>query len=426
MKKFLIILSIFFIAISTHARITLEQCVEKARQNYPLIKKYALIEHTSAVNLSNINKSWLPNIGISAQATVQNAVPAFPEIFRDIISQMGQKMKGMGKFQYKAAVELNQTIWDGGESRSRRQQNSAHADRQNAALDVEMYAITERIEDLYFGYLLYSQNISQMKSTIALLEANADEMREMLDGGLVMKSDVDMVEAQILSMSQQVTKADASRSALLDMLGIFIGESLEGKELVKPSAEIPTDLENNRPELNLFEKRLLENTISRQSIATSLMPKAEFFGSAYYGYPGFDYFKSMRDRVLSLNLMAGIKLSWSLTPFYTKKNRYTQLKISDAEIENDKEVFIFNTRLQTASILKEIESMRKVIADDDKIVALRGNVRKAAESQLQNGIINATDLLTRITDENDALLTKGYNEIQLLRNIYKLKYILYR
>ena len=70
--------------------------------------------------------------------------------------------------------------------------------------------------------------------------------------------------------------------------------------------------------------------------------------------------------------------------------------------------------------------MQAVMADDAKIVALRESVRKAAESQLRNGVIDATSLLSRITDENQARLTAAYHEIQLLHNIYKLKYTLNR
>lgn len=424
MRFVLLMLTVFFVSLYSSAQITLEQCIEKAKQNYPLIKKYALLEATSDVNLSDINKSWLPNIGVYAQGTIQNSVPSFPDALSDVLAQMGQELKGMGKFQYKAAIELNQTIWDGGESKARRRENDARTRRQNAALDVEMYTIAERIENLYFGCLLYAEQISQIQSTLQLLTANAEEMQKLLEGGMAMQSDVDMVQAQILSMRQQLTRAEASHSAMLEMLGIFTGESTDSKDLVKPSAEMPTTYENNRPELNLFERRIHENTIMKESVRTSLLPKAALFGSAYYGYPGLDYFESMRNRDMNFNVIGGIKLTWSVTPFYTKKNRYSRLDISSADIENDRETFLFNSRLQSSSQLKEIESLRKVIADDEKIAELRSNVRKAAESQLRNGIIDATNLLTKITDENNALLAKKYNEILLLQNIYKLKYIL--
>ena len=64
--------------------------------------------------------------------------------------------------------------------------------------------------------------------------------------------------------------------------------------------------------------------------------------------------------------------------------------------------------------------------EDARIVELRAAVRRAAESQLENGVIDATALLTKITDEKLARLNASYHEIQFLQNIYKLKNTLNR
>ena len=60
--------------------------------------------------------------------------------------------------------------------------------------------------------------------------------------------------------------------------------------------------------------------------------------------------------------------------------------------------------------------------DDSRIVELRTNVRRAAESQLTNGVIDTTDLLGKLTDENRARLDASYHRIQLLQHIYQLKH----
>ena len=55
------------------------------------------------------------------------------------------------------------------------------------------------------------------------------------------------------------------------------------------------------------------------------------------------------------------------------------------------------------------------MADDSRIVELRRSVRKVAESQLENGVIDATSLLDKITAESQALslrlitASNGYN-----------------
>ena len=151
------------------------------------------------------------------------------------------------------------------------------------------------------------------------------------------------------------------------------------------------------------------------------MPKIGLFAQAYYGYPGFDYFKSMMNRDLSFNILAGVKASWNIDSFYTKKNRLNKIDLDLSNIEIEREIFLFNSNLQTEKDLEAIEGLKKVMEDDEEIIELRQNVRKAAESQLRNGIIDATALLSKITDENIARLTAKLHEIQYIQQIYNLK-----
>ena len=87
-------------------------------------------------------------------------------------------------------------------------------------------------------------------------------------------------------------------------------------------------------------------------------------------------------------------------------------------------MFLFNTNLEAQSQIDRINELKAVMKEDDRIVELRTNVRKASESQLENGVIDATALLTKLTDEKTARLTASYHEIQLMQSIYQLKHIL--
>ncbi len=95
-----------------HAAVTIEECVSKAMENYPLIRKYGLLETTTDIELSDINKGWLPRIGLYGQASGQNIVPSFPDVLSGVLQQMGQEVKGIDRFQYKAGIDFSQTIWD--------------------------------------------------------------------------------------------------------------------------------------------------------------------------------------------------------------------------------------------------------------------------------------------------------------------------
>ena len=238
------------------------------------------------------------------------------------------------------------------------------------------------------------EQISQNKNTIALLEADHRLVSSMHVNGTAMQSDI---------------------------LGIFIGENLEDLSLVTPRADMPADLITQRPELRLFDARIRLNEARNAFSDASLRPKAGFFAQAFYGYPGFNNFESMATRDMSLNLLAGVKLSWNIDSFYTRSNARKMTAEAVAGVKNDREVFLFNNRMQAIAQAETINGLKKIIAEDSRIVALRGNVRRAAESQLKNGVIDATALLAKITDENQAQLTARYHRIRLLQNIYRLK-----
>lgn len=427
MKRVVIILlSGLLFSLTLSAEVTIEECVEKAFANYPIVKKYDLMAATKDIDLNEVNKSWLPRIGAYGQITGQNVVPSFPATLAGVLDRMGHDMKGIGKIQYKVGVDVAQTVWDGGASSARRKLIRAQEEVSQAGLEVELYAVRERVENLYFAILLIGEHIKQNRITYNLLLSNKDKLQSMLANGVAMQCDVDMVEAQALAVRQTIAQARTSLDGYIKMLELFIGEDLEGEDFAVPVAEIPVLSESNRPELRLFDSEESVNRASERLANVGLMPTVGLFAQAYYGYPGINYFQSMMNRDMSFNILAGVKISWNIDSFYTKKNRLQKTDVNTGNIAVDRELFQFNTRMQSTSQMEAINGLREVIKDDARIVSLRTNVRRAAESQLDNGVIDATTLLSKISDENMAALNAHLHEIQLLQEIYKLKYILDR
>lgn len=427
MKHFVLLLfALLIVRCNICAQLTLERCQELAQGNYPAIKKYGLIEKSLEIELSDINKSWLPSIGVYGQGTIQNVVPAFPAALENVMTQMGHEIRGIGKLQYKAGVDVSQTIWDGGVAKTRRKITRSQEAVRQSSLDVEMYALRQKVDNIYFAILLTEEQINQSNQTLKLLNANLGLLRSMLENGTAMRSDVDMVQAQTLTLKQSVSQAQSALKSYQTLLSIYVGEDVSTQQLIVPSSQLPESMTSERPELKLFDQRHKALETSMLMTKASLMPKIGFFAQAYYGYPGFDYFKSMMGRDPSFNVMAGIKVSWNIDSFYTRKNKLAKTGLDIDNIKIERETFLFNTRLQTQSQLETLQGLRDVMQDDAQIIDLRANVRKAAESQLRNGIIDATALLSKITDENLARLTAKFHEIQYVQEVYKIKNTLNR
>ncbi len=132
----------------------------------------------------------------------------------------------------------------------------------------------------------------------------------------------------------------------------------------------------------------------------------------------------MSDCNPSFNVIGGLKISWNVGALYTRSNRIDKLRLSSLNAENDRDIFMFNNKLERETSNSRIYELDKIMADDSRIVELRRNVRKAAEAQLENGVIDATALLDKITAESQASLTQAYHNIQRIQYIYQLKYTL--
>ena len=408
------------------AQITIEQCVSLATENYPLIKKYRLLDQSREINISNINKNWLPQINVYGQSTIQNAVPSFPDILSNITSHTGIDINGLNKLQYKTGIDLNQTVWDGGTSKSQRNIERARNNERQSSIDVQLYSIRERVEDIFFSILLAEEEIRQTQTVINLLQSNLNTVKTMKNNGIAMQSDVDMIEAQYLTTTQQLIRAESRLKNCKNILSMFIGKNIADENLIIPETSKPTEFSSNRPELAMYDARIRTNEAMSSDIKSASLPRIYFFTQAYYGYPGLDYFKSMMNSKLSFNILAGIKVSWNIGTLYTRKNDLRKLNISSQETETDRNVFLFNTKLQSLSQNNSINELENEMKEDVRIVKLRENIRKAAESQLKNGVIDAHALLGKITDENQARLTAAYHKIKLIQNIYQLKYTLNR
>ena len=400
---------------------SLEECRHLAREHYPEIRQYDLIAQTEQYNLSNAARAWIPQVTLSGQATYQSATPTYPEAFNTILQANGIEMAGISRDQYKIAVDVSQHIWDGGKSKADKAIAEAEAEEQRSRVDVSLYDLQSRVDNLYFGILLLDERKAQTEALIEVLASNLARLQTYYKNGVAMQADVDAVEAELLTARQSLGQVASSRASYRRMLEIFIGQPLAAENLERPVMPQLQSRTSARPELALFEALESKLEARRKAINASLMPRFSAFAQGYYGYPGLDMFKSMVSSAWTPNAIVGVRMSWNIGAFYTKRNNLEKLNAAEKQIAVQRDVFLFNTQMQTTQDDGEIARLRQAITDDSRIVELRRRVRMAAESQLKNGVIDATDLLRKISDETAAALARSTHEIELLQATYRLK-----
>ena len=419
MKKIMISLALIMLSSVSWAQ-TLEECQQAAEKNYPLIKQYGLIAKTTQLTVKNIQKGWLPQLTASAQATYQSAVTAWPESMQSMYQQMGLNMKGLSKDQYKISVDLQQTIYDGGAISSQRNIAQQEGKVEEAQTETNLYQVRRRVNEMYFSLLLLNEQIQLNEDVKVLLQSSEKKLSAMVKSGTAATSDLDNVRAERLSVEQQNENLKQQKQMLQRMLSVFCG--LEVNNTQKPAPVQIVSSVNNRPEMRLYNSQLELTEAKEKALDIQLRPKLGLFAQGFYGYPGLNMFEDMMNRKWSLNGIVGIKLSWNVSAFYTHKNDKARLSAQREMIENAREVFLFNNKLEEIQQNENINRYQTMMKSDDEIIVLRTNVRKAAESKLTHGIIDVISLLREINNENAAKTQQSIHEIDMLKEMYNLKY----
>lgn len=408
------------LTLPTVAQFTLDECQQLARENYPLLQKYDLIKQTAAYSIENINKGYLPQLSLSGQASYQSETTGLPDALKSMLANSGYK--GMEKDQYRIALELNQVLWDGGNIKAQKKVASANEKMQVAQTDVAMYDVRNRVNELFFGILLLEEKLQLNAELQTLLQNSFRKLETQNAHGTAMKSDVNVIKAELLRAKQDRIALQSMRKSYLQMLAIFIGKEAESIDnLQKPVAAMPSVPKNQRPELLLYATQMQQAQAQNDLLKAALYPKLSFFAQGFYGYPYYDMFDSMFNHNLKLGGIVGVKLSWNIGKLYTFKNEKRQLQLAQKQIETSQEVFLFNNSLQAAQETEAVHQYREMMKADAEIIQLLMTVRQAAEAQLEHGVIDVNDLLREITKENQARINHSTHEIEMLKSIYELR-----
>ena len=408
-KCFLILLCFIpaFVEAQPATTLSLEQAYRLARQNYPLIKQKELIERSSFLTVENIKTALLPQFNIAAQATYQSDVTSInlkiPNVTIDPLS----------KDQYKLWAEVNQLLYDGGVTKTQRQLQELNAVIDDQKLEVELYKLYDRINQLYLGILLLD---AQLQQTILIkndISTGLKTVTAQVDNGTAFRSAKLVLEAQLLQNDQRILEIKASRKGLLDVLNLFMNQTLsEDTHLEKPT--IPdTRIDENivRPELTLYHYQDSLWKMQNKVISSKNNPKASLFAQGGYGKPGLNQLSNE----FNLYALGGIKLNWSLGGLYTSKRERQIIRVNENINDVQKNTFLFNINTQLSQQQSEITKLKKIMRVDDEIIDLRSKVKEASLAQLQNGVINSNDYLRDVNLEDQSRLARINHELQLLQ-----------
>ncbi|MFA6360001.1 MAG: TolC family protein, partial [Dysgonamonadaceae bacterium] len=312
-RSFLFLVILFLSVIGAKSQIiTLNECQDMARENYPAISRFSIIEQSKNYTLANANKAYLPQLSLEAKATYQSDVITIP------LDMPGVEIPVPDKDQYQIVAQADQIIWDGGKIAAKKEIVKTGAQLEEKTLETEIYSLRERVNNLYFGILLMQEQLKQQTSLEEELQRNYDKVVSYIENGVANQADLSSVKIEILKANQQRIQMESTHNAYLNMLSVLIGEELSVETgFVRPPVLNETSLVTiNRPELEMFSAQKATIDAQTGALKSDIRPKIGAFVQGGYGKPGLNMLQNEFDTFF----LGGIKLSWNFGNLYTFKN----------------------------------------------------------------------------------------------------------
>jgi outer membrane protein TolC len=401
----LLIILLFGITPIFGQQITLKECFLEAEKNYPLIIQQDLWQQSFAETNSILDKNWLPQVDLNAQATYQSDVTVVSIPFPNI------KIPTPEKDQYKATLDIKQLIWDGGSIGKEKGVKKIENNIEKQKISIDLFKLKERIAQIYFRILLTDESINLTKMMIEDLNTRLKTIESGIKNGVVLQSSADRLKVEILRQQQRITELQTDRNTNITALNTLLGTNYSSDaKLIIPEIAITITNIQLRPELQLFDLQQQQFSAKIKTVSSKNLPKLSAFAQGGYGRPGLNMF----DTDFQFFYIAGLRLNWSLWNWNNGSNEKKMYSIGGQLVDKQKEIFTRNTNLQLQQQQAEMTKAETLLKTDDEIIILQTSLKVTASKQFENGTISANDYLNELNGELIAKLNKKVHEIQLV------------
>jgi outer membrane protein TolC len=413
MKKIFFILLISPLLLIGQQTVTLSDCYGFLNQNYPLIKKQALLEAQSEVQKDAIRTSNLPRIELNGQATYQSEVIQFP------LEIPGMTVEPLNNDQYRATIDIFQPIYNGGAVNSSIALSTAESAIKQQEAAVSLYQLKAKINYYYISILLLQERENLFGDKLKQLNLKLKELEIAVANGVALAKVEKSLKAERIQIEQELIAVRASWAQLLKQLSQLTYNEINDNAVLERPTFLNTELAP-RPELKLFELQSQKLSLSQELNSSTRKPTLNAFGQLGYGNPGLN----MLENAFTEYYLVGVKLKWNIFDWNKVKKTNKSLSFAREMVAVEQSIFEVNNEMQLTEATAEMEKIKQLIQSDLSLIALRDDIVKISDSELENGAITASLYLDDLTDLYEAKSKKATHEMQLTlaeANYYLLK-----
>lgn len=406
MKRFFLIILLLPLTLRAQQSVTLADCQRAAEANYPLLGQSALLQEVTDANIQKINAIWQPQVYVNAQATYQSEVTSLP------ISFPGIEVPELSKDQYKATIDISQTLYDGGISSQQKAIAGQNLAVEMQKVEVDKFKIRDKVDQVYMSILMADARIELMVIAVSDLNTVLSISKVGGTNGVVSDQQILILQAEIMKTEQQLTELKALRDGAIRMMAVLTALPLTSTSVFarpEPAFE-GTAMNNQRPELQLYAQQRTLAGLQQQYAEAATLPKVSLFAQGGYGKPGLNFLVDS----FSTFYMGGIKVSYPLWTGDTKRRDAKIFGLNSEIIGMQQLQFEQSINVQSAQYQSDIDKYKTLISQDDSLVNLRTSILTMARVQLEQGVISTKDYILYAKDLDDARINRSIHDLQLL------------
>jgi outer membrane protein TolC len=382
--------------------VSLATLVEAARKHHPTLAKQPLLADSLKLQNQQMNRAYWPQLSIGASATWQSEVTSVD------IPIPGAMISPPPKDQYRATLNLQQNLWDGGVVADQKRVAAKRIRIEHEKVNLEWYQVHDRILQLYFAGVVQQEIQRQAELLDGYLDTTIKNAELALQNGIITERDVLLVKARQIEARQVIADARAQsrrvQRSLEDLSGASLPEASRFAGPVRscePTKEPhPSSDAVHRPELSLLAAQAELLAAQDKLDRAGDRPKLGAFATAGYGRPGLNMLSDSFDTYF----IGGVQLTVPLSYLYTGKRHKAgqQLAIQRSLLARQQDAVMTQVHVQLDSQHAELARLSGAIKLDDELLQLREGARKQTELQLSLGTATMTDLVADLSEEDRA------------------------
>lgn len=422
MKK--ILFSVLIIAAATAAwaqkSVTLWQCYDSAAVVTPLSGERDIYSRISLLRDQNLASAWLPSLDLNGTFSYQSDVVDLSDMLGSVPIPPGS-LPSIPHEQYRATIDVSQVLWDGGVTRNAREVEKVVKELNLRQNEADIYRLREQVNNYFFPLMLTKSQIEVTQLLLSEINSRIGEVSSAIENGVVTPVTLDVLRAEMIRAEQTLNELTRRHEAIALALEQITGmQGLGDAVLLLPETVITGEEAIDNPDLRLFDIRSHQLEVSKNLLKSQRMPKAFGYAQAGYGNPPGNNFLSDNPDVY-YSLGAGIK--WNIFDWSKNSNERKSLTLQQQLIDIKKRSAEESLQRLLTVRMAEINALLEASARDEELIGIRKRITAVAESQLSNGTITASQYLTELNSEKQAVIAAAARKISISRAEIDYMYI---